>query len=115
MQFSTLPEFDKEFKKLLKKYRSLEEDLHVLKKVLEKNPRGYEPIVFRISGLGIRREIYKVKHFRCKALKGKGSRSGIRIIYAYFESEQKIEFAEIYYKDKDDRVCDRERILRYYG
>jgi hypothetical protein len=114
MQFTTLPEFDREFKKLLKKYRSLEEDSNVLKQVLEKNPRGYAPVIVRVSGLGIRTEIYKVKHFRCKALKGKGSRSGIRILYAYFESEQKIEFAEIYYKEKDDRDCDRERVLRYY-
>lgn len=114
MQFTALPEFDREFKKLLKKYRSLEEDLNVLKQVLEKNPRVYPPYVVRVSGLGIHTEIYKVKHFSCKALKGKGSRSGIRIVYAYFEAEQKIEFAEIYYKEKDDRVCDRERILRYY-
>lgn len=40
MQFTTLPEFDREFKKLLKKYRSLEEDLNVLKQVLEKKPPG---------------------------------------------------------------------------
>lgn len=114
MQFSTLPEFDNEFKKLLKKYRSLEEDLDVLKQILEKYPRGYEPLCFRISGLGINTEIYKIKHFRCKFLKNKGSRSGIRIVYAYFESEQKIEFVEIYYKEKDDRGCNRERILKYY-
>lgn len=114
MQFTTLPEFGRELKKLLKKYRSLEEDLDVLKLVLEKSPRGYVPVIVPVSGLGIHTEIYKVKHFRCKALKGKGSRSGIRIVYAYFESEQKIEFAEIYYKGKDDRVCDRKRILRYY-
>jgi len=114
MQFTTLPEFGREFGKLLRKYRSLEEDLDVLKQILEKQPRGYVPVIVQVSGLGIRTEIYKVKHFRCKALKGKGSRSGIRIVYAYFESEQKIEFAEIYYKEKDDRDCDRERILRYY-
>lgn len=114
MQFSTLPEFDIEFKRLHKKYRSLKEDLNILKSVLEKYPRGYEPIIFRVSGLGIDAEIYKVKHFRCKALKTKGSRSGIRIVYAYFEAEQKIEFVEIYYKEKDDRDCNRERIFKYY-
>lgn len=114
MQFSTLPEFNTEFKKLLKKYRSLTEDLNILKSVLEKYPQGYEPIIFRISGLGINTEVYKVKRFRCKALKTKGSRSGIRIVYAYFKPEQKIEFVEIYYKEKDDIDCNRERILRYY-
>ena len=34
-------------------------------------------------------EIYKVKHFRCKAL-SKGSRSGIRVIYAYFPDNPKV-------------------------
>lgn len=114
MQFAIKPEFDAEFKKLLKKYRSLKDDLEILKSVLERFPRGYEPVVFRISGLGVNAEIYKVKHFRCKALKSKGSRSGIRIVYAYLESEQRIEFVEIYYKEKDDVDCNKERILKYY-
>lgn len=114
MVFSSLSEFDGEFKKLLKKYRSLEEDLTTLKSILEICPRGQEPGVVRISGLGINTEIYKVKHFRCKALKNKGSRSGVRIVYAYLESNNEIQFVEIYYKEKDDVDCDRERILRYY-
>lgn len=114
MQFDTKPEFDAEFKKLFKKYRSLKEDIELLKSVLEKYPRGYEPFTFRISGLGINTEIYKVKHFRCAALKNKGSRSGIRIVYAYLETEQKIEFVEMYYKEKDDVDCNRERIRKYY-
>ncbi len=100
MEFSHLPEFDKEVKRLLKKYRTLRDDLEILKKVLMTYPRGYPPGIIRISGLGIETETYKVKHFRCKALKHKGSRSGIRIIYAYFEEEQKVEFIVIYYKEK---------------
>jgi len=84
MEFTTVHEFDSEFDKLFKKFRSLKEDLDVLKAVLLKYPRGYEPIVFRVPGLGVETEIYKVKNFRCKAL-NRGSRSGIRIIYAYLE------------------------------
>jgi len=114
MEFSTLPEFDGDLNNLVKKYKSLEEDLKLLKALLEIHPRGYEPGIVRVAGLGITTEIYKVKHFRCKALKTKGSRSGIRIIYAYLEAEKKIEFVEIYYKEKDDADCDRERIFKYY-
>ena len=55
-----------------------------------------------------------MKHFRCRALK-KGSRSGIRVVYAYLEDEDRIEFVEVYYKKKDDRDCDRDRILKYYS
>jgi len=113
MVFTTVPEFDSEFDKLLKKYRSLKEDLGVLKAVLLKYPRGYEPVIFRIPGLDIETEIYKVKNFRCKAL-NRGSRSGIRIIYAYLETKQEIKFVEIYYKEKDDVDCNKERIRKYF-
>ncbi len=70
--------------------------------------------IFHISDLGIRSpKIYKAKKFACKALKGKGAQSGIRIIYAYHEEEDRIEFIEIYYKgDKENE--DRERVLRNY-
>lgn len=116
MEFSSLPEFDKELKRLLKKFRTLIQDLNLFKeRILNKYPRGYPPIIFRIDNLGIQTEIYKVKHFRCRTLKHKGSRSGIRIIYAYFPNKQKIEFVEIYYKEKDDRDCDRNRISKHYN
>ncbi|HLD30447.1 MAG TPA: hypothetical protein VJC03_08890 [bacterium] len=114
MEFSRRPEFEKEFRHLLRKYRTLEDDLELLKKYLENLPRGYDPAVFRITGLDIETEIYKVKHFRCRAMKNKGSRSGIRVVYALFPLEPKIEFVEIYYKEKDDIDCDRERISKNY-
>jgi len=71
--------------------------------------------VVQISNLGIDYpQIYKARKFACKSLKSTGSRSGIRIIYAYYEKEDMIEFIEIYYKgDKENE--DRERIKKYYG
>ena len=113
MVFTTVSEFDSEFDKLHKKYRSLKDDLEVLKKVLLKYPVGYEPVAFRIPGLGIETPIYKVKSFYCKAL-NRGSRSGIRVIYAYLEAKQEIKFVEIYYKEKDDIGCKKERIWKYF-
>ena len=56
----------------------------------------------------------KARKFACKALKGKGAASGIRLIYAYYEREDIIEFIEIYYKGSQENE-DRERILRHYG
>ena len=50
----------------------------------------------------------------CRSLKGCGVHSGIRVIYAYFEEEDRIELVKIYYKG-DKEVEDRERILDYYG
>jgi hypothetical protein len=114
MKFASVPEFERELKVLLKKYRTLGEDMEVLNRVLTKYPRGYAPVIVRISGLALKTEVYKVKHFRCKAL-AKGARSGIRVVYAYFPAEERIEFVEMYYKEKDDRDCDKKRILKYYS
>lgn len=122
MEFSCLDEFNKEFKQLLKKYRTLQEDFDLFKeRVLTYRENGTGKFLFwrppgivRISNLGIETEVYKVKHFTCKALKGRGSRSGIRIIYAYFSDNDKVEFVEIYFKERDDTDCDKERIKCYY-
>ncbi|MBI2450838.1 MAG: hypothetical protein HYV52_00650 [Parcubacteria group bacterium] len=122
MEFSYLDEFNKEFKQLLKKYRTLQEDFDLFKeRVLTYRENGTGKFLFwrppgivRISNLGIETEVYKVKHFSCKTLKGRGSRSGIRIIYAYFPDNTKVEFVEIYFKERDDTDCDKDRIKRYY-
>ena len=116
MEFATLPEFDKELNALSKKrFRTLNQDLSLFKqRILIKYPRGYAPVVVAIDRLSIETEVYKVKHFRCRALQNKGSRSGIRIIYVYFPKEDRIEFVEIYYKEKDNVDCNRARIFKYY-
>ena len=112
----TLPEFDKDLKKL-KKFRTLIDDLDIF---TEKQLQLFHKLgvdnkgIVQISNLGFEYpKIYKARKFACRALKGKGSASGIRVIYAYFEDEDRIEFIEIYYKgDKENE--DRERILRHY-
>ena len=115
-KISHVPEFEKDMKRL-KRFSSLEEDLLMFIKVAL-NAFHKQNIdsraIFRISDIGIHSpKIFKAKKFACKALKGKGAQSGIRVIYAYHEKEDWIEFIEIYYKgDKESE--DRERILRKY-
>lgn len=112
----SLPEFKRDFKKLLKRYVTLEEDLKRfietglnLYHKLKKDYRGIVPI----SGLGIDSpKIYKARKFACRSLRG-GAFSGIRVIYAYFEETDTIELIEIYYKE-DKKTEDRERILKHY-
>ena len=71
--------------------------------------------IFSISDLGIEYpKIYKARKFACKSLKGKGVMSGIRLIYAYFEDKDVIEFIEIYFK-ADKEKEDRNRVLKHYG
>ena len=111
------PEFEKEKKKLLKRFRTLGEDLDNFINVQLKlfHRLGIDNnAVEQISDLDITEpKIYKVKKFACKSLKGKGVQSGIRIIYSYYEKLDKIEFVEIYYKgDKENE--NRDRIKRMY-
>ena len=43
--------------------------------------------------------IIKVKKIACRALKGRGVNSGLRLIYALFPDKQKITFIELYHKN----------------
>ncbi|MEW6194912.1 MAG: hypothetical protein AB1521_07145 [Bacteroidota bacterium] len=112
-----LPEFEKDKKKLLKRFRTLDEDVETFIDVQLKlfHKLGIDNgAVEHISDLGITEpKVYKVKKFACKSLKGKGVQSRIRLIYSYFQNDDKVEFIEIYYKgDKENE--DRERIKRFY-
>ena len=113
--FDELPEFSKELRKLSRKYRSLPSDIKLFKKVLKATLPNYPPGTVRISGLGeeVQIPVYKVKNFRCASLKGKGSRSGIRVIYAFIEDDCRVVFIEIYRKNQKPNE-NRERIYRYF-
>lgn len=108
IEFDELSEFNKDLKHLLKKYRTLNEDLEVLKLDLNDEPGESPPFSFRIDNLGLETCIIKVKKIACKALKGKGVNSGLRVIYAHFPDEQKITFIELYHKnDKENEYKKR--------
>ncbi len=114
MIFEDLVEFKKDLKNLLKKYRTLNDDLDIVKKVLEVTPDERSPFSFRIDNLGLRTCIIKVKKIACKALKGRGVNSGLRLIYAHFQEEEKIIFIELYHKsDKENE--DKQRILTNFN
>lgn len=113
MTFDELTEFKKDLKGLLKRFRTLDEDLAVVKLVLEIMPNERPPFSFRIDNLGIETCIIKVKKIACKALKGRGVNSGLRLVYAHFPLEQRIVFVELYHKsDKENE--DRQRILENF-
>lgn len=113
MRFEELEEFEKDFKKLLKKYRSLNEDFQTLRKVLKVEPNEHPPFSFRIDGLGLDTCVIKVKKIACKSLKGKGANSGLRLIYAYFQQEPRIVFVEIFHKSSKKKE-DKQRIFTYF-
>jgi mRNA-degrading endonuclease YafQ of YafQ-DinJ toxin-antitoxin module len=111
--FEEIDPFKKDLKSLLKKYKTLNDDLEVVQQVLKILPDARPPFSFRIDNLGIESCVVKVKKIACKALKGNGVNSGLRLVYAYFKEENKIVFVEIYHKnDKENE--DRDRILSFF-
>jgi len=116
MNYDETGEFKRDFKKLLKKYSSLAEDLEVNKQYrieLFHCKEINSGSIFEIQGAGNTDELkfFKVKKFQCKSLKGRGAKSGIRVVYAYLPTDKKIVFLEIYFKadqenEKKERIAD---------
>jgi len=102
----SLPEFDKEFKHFLKKYKTLRDDFEKFKEVLEKCPLGIGKN-FTITHSTPNLKIVKAR-LACRALREKS----LRVIYAYQENEKKVDFIEIYFKGEKENE-DRERIKGY--
>ncbi len=113
---SRLPEFEKDIKRLLKRLKTIEDDLEIF---IEKQLFLYHKLkvdnkgIFQITGLPVENpKVYKAKKFACKSLKGRGVQSGIRVIYVYDEEKDKIVLIEIYFKG-DKANEDKKRILEY--
>ena len=100
--YEKTPGFEKKFKKLEKKWRTLSADL----KTAQQNAIEIYHVekidnhsVFPIPGFCNENiQIFKLKKFACRSLKGRGVQSGIRIIYAFFPKDLKIVFIDIYFK-----------------
>lgn len=113
MIFEELDEYKRDVKKLSKRFRSLYDDLELLKKVLKICPQEQPPHSYRISELGIDAYVVKHKRVACRSLKGRGSNTGLRVVYAYLKEDEKIVLIEIYHKaDKENE--DRKRILKHF-
>lgn len=104
--FNQSPEFEKEFKKLSKKYRSLPKDLKDFEEVLGASPTGLGKnftIVHRAESV----KIVKAR-LACESLRDRS----IRIVYAYHDNTFQVMYIEIYFKgDKENE--DRTRIEKY--
>lgn len=104
--FNSLPEFDKEFKRLIKKYPTLNQDIKELEKVLVVLPTGNGKN-FTIIHQEEKIKIIKTR-LACESLRGRS----MRVIYSYHEDTLTFMYIEIYFKgDKENE--DRERIKRY--
>lgn len=116
-----IAEFEKDFKKLEKRFRTLKDDFENMKRSLlevhyvKNTPLPANALVDIKGCCGEKYKSQKVRKFACKSLKNLGNRSGIRIIFVIEFSENKdfkITFIEIYYKgDKENE--ERARLLNF--
>ena len=105
-RFSQLPEFEKELKKLSKKYPTLANDIDDIKPVLISSPTGIGKN-FTIIGTFQEVKIVKVR-IHCESLRART----MRLIYAYRKDKIEFMYIELYFKgDKENE--DKERIKQY--
>jgi len=109
--------FQKDLKHLLKKFPTLKDDIEIAKKnaiELYHINKIDNQSVFPIQGFCTSKiKVYKLKKFACKALKGRGSKSGIRIIYAFHLETSKVVFIQLYFKGEQLNE-DKNRIKEYF-
>lgn len=104
--FESLPEFDRELARLSKKYRSLTDDIEMLKKVLVQYPVGMGTNFVTIHHAPTVR-IVKAR-LACKSLRDRS----MRIIYAYHGASVTFVWLELYFKGVKENE-DRARIREY--
>ena len=93
----TIPPFDKQLKRLVKKYPSLKSEFASFIENLESNP---------FQGVGIIRNCYKIR-IAIKS-KGKGRSGGARIITHVVVSDKEIFLIAIYDKSEKASLTDNE-------
>ena len=93
----TIPVFEKEAKKLIKKYPSLKSDIELLIQSLEKNP---------FQGTSLGNNFYKIR--LAISSKGKGKSGGARVITCLKIVNTRVYLAAIYDKSEKITITDSE-------
>lgn len=93
----SIPLFDKQFKRLAKKYPSLKKELKELSQSLEQHPE---------QGIHIGKNCYKIR--LAIASKGKGKSGGARVITNIAISENNVYLLSIYDKSEKESISDFE-------
>jgi mRNA-degrading endonuclease RelE of RelBE toxin-antitoxin system len=98
-KIKTIPKFDKELKRLVKKYPSLKAEFIELVVALKQNP---------LLGTSIGNHCYKIR--LSIASKGTGKSGGARLITYLQVSESVVYLLSIYDKSEEDSISDKELI-----
>ncbi|MBK7939578.1 MAG: type II toxin-antitoxin system RelE/ParE family toxin [Lewinellaceae bacterium] len=92
-----IPPFDRQLKRLSKKYPSLKNDLAALGEVLANNPT---------LGTSLGNNCFKIR--LAITSKGKGKSGGARVITYFYVSEQMVFLLSIYDKSEQTDISDKE-------
>jgi hypothetical protein len=103
---SQLPAFQKEFKKLQKRYRSLRTDLEALEDVLKTYPTGIG-VNFVVVHQDENVAVVKAR-LACATLRNRS----LRVVYAYHNDTIEFVYLELYFKGQKENE-DRQRIEEY--
>ena len=93
----SIPRFEKNLKKLAKKYPSLKAEYAILVKTLKENPQ---------QGTLIGHNCYKIR--LSIASKGKGKSGGARVITNFVVTDKTVYLLSIYDKSDKDNLTDKE-------
>lgn len=96
-KISTIASFDKQFKRLLKKYPSLKSELSELAEQLKKEPD---------KGTSLGHDCYKIR--LAISSKGKGKSGGARVITYFAITDFNIFLLSIYDKSEQSNISDKE-------
>jgi mRNA-degrading endonuclease RelE of RelBE toxin-antitoxin system len=93
----TIPPFDKQFKRLIKKYPSLKKEFLKLVSEIQQNPK---------QGDSMGKDCYKIRV--AIASKGKGKRGGARVVLNVVIDDNKVYLLSIYDKSEKADLTDKE-------
>lgn len=106
ISYGSIEAFQKDLKRLLKKFRTLTDDLETVKRdaiELRHIKQIDNSSIFPIPNFCSNNvSINKIKKFASRSLKGRGAQSGIRVIYAFHALELRVVFIEIYFKGEKE-------------
>ena len=93
----TIEVFEKQAKRLIKKYASLKSEIYELIQILKENPE---------SGVSLWKNCYKIRI--SIASKGKGKSGGTRIITNFVVTDETVYLLTIYDKSEKENISDKE-------
>ena len=96
LNIKTLSCFDKDVKRLFKKYKKLPTDLKTLKEELSDNPK---------SGVELGNGCYKIRLVNSSVPTGKSG--GFRIIYYYIDLDDNLYLMSMYSKNELENIDDK--------